>query len=126
MNSLASCIDLLKIKRHFADLLILCLSSLCVDMHISDCGFILEGLIKMPSAIWRMTAVGSQGVCGSGRTPAPCSGPSQFEHDFKRKVFLLSDLERAHAHTSCIMKAWLFIKKNINIYWRFQADMFNF
>lgn len=48
----------------------------------------------MPSAIWKMTSVGPQGAQGSGRTPAPSSSPSQFEHDFKKKVDILNDLEQ--------------------------------
>lgn len=66
-------------------------------MHVFDCGVVLEGLIKMPSAIWKMTAEGSQGAHRSGSTPTPCSSPSQFEHDFKKKVYILNDLEQTHA-----------------------------
>ena len=82
---------------HFADfLLVLCLCvcvCMCASSHVCECGLVLSGLIKMPSAIWKMTAVGSQGVHRSGREAAPCSRSSQFEHSFKKKVYILSDLE---------------------------------
>lgn len=73
----------------------------------------------MPSAIWKMTAVGSQGVYRAGRAPTPCSGPSQFEHDFKRKVYILNDLEQTRAHILYNESLAFFFS------YRFQANTFN-
>lgn len=60
-------------------------------MQVRDSGFILK-----PSAIWKITAASSQGILRSAIAPTPCSGTSQFElYDFKRKVYILNDLEQA-------------------------------
>lgn len=74
--------------------------SQCVraSMHVCDCGLVLQGLIKMPLAIWKMTAVGSlKGSADQAEHQLPAPAPVNLNMTSKGKFIFAMTLSETRA-----------------------------